>query len=63
MHVVPRFHSQLILSIGDCLHDDKRIGHKFFNLVLSSLYTYNVQYDMPYYYIISIQIKNEDMKQ
>ena len=32
------------LNIFYCLNNDKRIRHKFFNLVLSSPYTYNIQY-------------------
>jgi hypothetical protein len=32
------------LSICYCLNNDKRIRHKFFDLVLSSPYTNNVQY-------------------
>jgi hypothetical protein len=32
------------LNIFYCLNNDKRIRHKFFNLVLSFPYTYNIQY-------------------
>ena len=43
------------LNIFHCLNNDKRIRHKFFNLVLSSPYTYYIQYNMHiYYYIISL---------
>jgi len=35
---------------------------RFSNLVLSSPYTYNIQYDIYYYYMISQKIKHEDMK-
>jgi hypothetical protein len=35
----------------------------FFNLVLSSPYIYNTQYDKHYYYIISLKFSHEDMKQ
>ena len=38
----------LNLNIFYCLNNDKRIRHKFFNLVLSSPYTYTIQYDMHY---------------
>ena len=52
------------LNIFYCLNNDKRIRHKFFNLVLSSPYTYNIQYDKHYYYIISLKKNShEDMKQ
>ena len=61
------FISQLLLkfnlNIFYCLNNDKRIRHKFFNLVLSSPYTYNIQYDKHYYYIISLKCSHEDMKQ
>jgi ABC-type protease/lipase transport system fused ATPase/permease subunit len=33
------------VNIFYCLNNDKRIRHKFFNLVFSSSYTYNIQYD------------------
>jgi len=51
------------LNIFYCLNNEKRIRHKFFNLVLSSPYTYNIQYDKHYYYIISLKFSHEDMKQ
>ena len=51
---VGRFILIFNLSIFDCLNNNKRIRHKFFNLVLSSRYTYNIQYDKHYYYIISL---------
>jgi hypothetical protein len=37
---------------------ETRIRHNLFNLVLSSPYTYNIniQYDMHYYYIISVKM-------
>ena len=35
----------------------------FFNLVWSSPYIYNTQYDKHYYYIISLKLSHEDMKQ
>ena len=58
---------RLNLNIFYCLNNDKRIRHKFFNLVLSSPYTYNIiyniQYDKHYYYIISLKFAHEDMKQ
>ena len=52
----------LNINIFYCLNNDKRIRHKFFNLVLSSPYTYNIQYKH-YYYIISLKFSHEDMKQ
>jgi hypothetical protein len=33
------------------------------DLVLFSPYTYNIQYDKHYYYIISLKFSHEDMKQ
>ena len=53
----------LNLNIFYCLNNNKRIRHKFFNLVLSSPYTYNIQYDKHYYYISSLKFSHEDMKQ
>ena len=44
------------LNIYYCLNNDKRSRHKFFNLALSSPYTYNIQYDRCYYYIISLKL-------
>ena len=50
----------LNLNILYFLNNDKRIRHTFFNLVLSSPYTYNIQYGMDYYYIIkSLKIQYE----
>jgi hypothetical protein len=37
------FCNQFNLNIFYCLNNDKRIRHKFFNLVLTSPYTYNIQ--------------------
>ena len=51
------------INIFYCLNNNKRIRHKFFNLVLSSPYTYNIQYDKHYHYIISLTFSHEDMKQ
>ena len=51
------------LKIFYCLNNDKRIRHKYFNLVLPSPYTYNIQYDKHYYYIISLKFSHEDIKQ
>jgi hypothetical protein len=56
---VGRFILIFNLSIFDCLNNNKRIRHKFFNFVLSSPYKYNIQYDMYYYFIISLKIKHE----
>ena len=54
---VGRFILIFNLSIFDCLNNNKRIRHKFFNFVLSSPYKYNIQYEM--YFIISPKIKHE----
>ena len=43
---------RLNLNIFYCLINDKRIRHKFFNLVFTTPYEYNMQYDMYYYCII-----------
>ena len=42
--------------------NDKRIRHKFFNLVLSSPYTYNIQYTIWYALLLHNFSKNFNMK-
>ena len=43
-NLINQFVRRTDLNIFYCLNNDKRIRHKFFNLVLSSPYTYNIQY-------------------
>ena len=52
----------LNLNIFYCLNNDKRIRHKFFNLVLSSPYTYNIQYTIWYALLLHNFSKQFNMK-